>query len=416
MFSKLFGRNKKKSEDSPPNKESASYVTFSAQFPPPEWTWYESEYSSPVKAQNGKSPNSTPNNIYTPGSGVSAKSTDKIKHRKQSDKHDKDHADVRKSHQRRRSGERKSNHRHSSYMMPGSDKTPSSHRLSYPGGTHAHDHESIYERVECDPNAANNLNTDIGYRLANSGKELGIPEDEEEANNQNDYIQETFIDHDISIRYEGRLPKKDTSYAVSRESGVNCVGIDHDSYVPMRHNQKSNNRHQRDTIQSGQTVTHVAEVHTHPVDGKDKKLQHCQPSKTKHRPSSAQDPSVAHVQDVVQSSKDSLPDEEHPLDVLVASSPDCSMSCSSKSSTSKATVIESGVVKSKPVKSVKSSTPKIENSVSKPVSRRKPRGMPKPQNYIVEDGVRMKQVYAHRYPEKMSESSDTKKSKAPKKV
>ena len=44
LLSKLFGRNKKKvggSESSSSNGEGPEYATFSAQFPPPEWEWYQ---------------------------------------------------------------------------------------------------------------------------------------------------------------------------------------------------------------------------------------------------------------------------------------------------------------------------------------------------------------------------------------
>ncbi|XP_050394228.1 uncharacterized protein LOC126812085 isoform X2 [Patella vulgata] len=51
LFSKIFGRNKKKNtppppppvEVEPPAEKEKEYATFSAQFPPPEWQWYQQQ-------------------------------------------------------------------------------------------------------------------------------------------------------------------------------------------------------------------------------------------------------------------------------------------------------------------------------------------------------------------------------------
>lgn len=52
FFSKLFGRNKKKQQASEPEKPVVEYATFSAQFPPPEWTWYQQQLDRQLRTEN----------------------------------------------------------------------------------------------------------------------------------------------------------------------------------------------------------------------------------------------------------------------------------------------------------------------------------------------------------------------------
>ena len=50
MFSKLFGRNKKKTVPEP-KKPAVEYASFSAQFPPPEWMWYQQQLDKQVRTE-----------------------------------------------------------------------------------------------------------------------------------------------------------------------------------------------------------------------------------------------------------------------------------------------------------------------------------------------------------------------------
>ncbi|KAH3863375.1 hypothetical protein DPMN_026360, partial [Dreissena polymorpha] len=53
FFSKLFGRNKKKQSDkaAESKKPVVEYATFSAQFPPPEWLWYQQQVDRQIRTQ-----------------------------------------------------------------------------------------------------------------------------------------------------------------------------------------------------------------------------------------------------------------------------------------------------------------------------------------------------------------------------
>ncbi|XP_052791277.1 storkhead-box protein 1-like isoform X2 [Mya arenaria] len=54
FFSKIFGRNKKKpSQEEPvkPTKPVVEYATFSAQFPPPEWMWYQQQQDRQMRTE-----------------------------------------------------------------------------------------------------------------------------------------------------------------------------------------------------------------------------------------------------------------------------------------------------------------------------------------------------------------------------
>ncbi|XP_060591479.1 uncharacterized protein LOC132746366 isoform X2 [Ruditapes philippinarum] len=51
FFSKLFGRNKKKQPPPEPEKPVVEYATFSAQFPPPEWMWYQQQLDRQLRTE-----------------------------------------------------------------------------------------------------------------------------------------------------------------------------------------------------------------------------------------------------------------------------------------------------------------------------------------------------------------------------
>ncbi|KAL4240185.1 Storkhead box 1 [Mactra antiquata] len=51
IFSKIFGRNKKKQTVPEPKKTDVEYSTFSAQFPPPEWMWYQQQMDRQIRTE-----------------------------------------------------------------------------------------------------------------------------------------------------------------------------------------------------------------------------------------------------------------------------------------------------------------------------------------------------------------------------
>ena len=65
---------------------------------------------------------------------------------------------------------------------------------------------------------------------------------------QHHHGKHKHLGNDISIEYHGRVPKRNTGYSMSRDSGVNCIGLTEASYLPRIDRTPNTRNHSNEVI------------------------------------------------------------------------------------------------------------------------------------------------------------------------
>ena len=285
LFSKLFGRNKKKAPiPAEPPKPAVEYATFSAQFPPPEWTWYQQQLEKHIRtetwvqqqvvksgtwhhfqniqrdmdvdchaaSERGTAPaGSCPSDLKqeTKALGDDSFKREEKRHSSRSKtKHREKPSMVIANKQRERAlmsdhlNGCVANQANSITMeKPGQRLRLSSlpTRLSPPGAVDIPHSDNVHPMFNSTPrwvnsyqdqqdqieNTVDQLQTKTiepymkrnSVRKSHKSKRRSLHEPQSNP---------TYQTEDISCEYQGRLPKKHSAIGVSRDSGVNCIGLD----------------------------------------------------------------------------------------------------------------------------------------------------------------------------------------------
>ncbi|XP_064611920.1 uncharacterized protein LOC135475891 isoform X2 [Liolophura sinensis] len=335
LLSKLFGKGKKKAPPPPPVKE-VEYASFSAQFPPPEWQWYQQQIEKHrrvedwVKNQIPKSETwpylqappysveyngAKPMAVFAPGEqphqGQFMQAPCPVHSGGEPDHHGMDSHQRAATlpphrHSKRKQGRSKSLTRPEAGRHKGnSELTRSAERLKLSYESYEHGGSSVEVKENADPQLQGPphpihsfMSVDehpYGIPYHSTPREPGVPmpgmpmllqphpsymdesyqprkgemftehsvqaygkhDSKEPHYNRRAYKakkkqqrasenhRRSFNEGDISYEYKGKLPKKESSFAVSCESGVNCVG------------QLSND----DDGKPGQVSSHLGQVH-----------------------------------------------------------------------------------------------------------------------------------------------------------
>ncbi|XP_071106007.1 uncharacterized protein [Haliotis cracherodii] len=293
LFSKIFGRNKKKNVASPPPAvvKDVEYATFSAQFPPPEWHWYQQQVEKQRRTeawvsqqvaksctlqylQNMAPPDSSLNTVhYTEARLAVATHGSQAFSRPHSKQQENNNICDRKVHGRRHGTKSKKdktnvnelNLRENEAVLFVHEETMPTVSLS---PVPAVDDE-IYQSVIGSKSAGPRHSTPRVYDTIPLHRDVGGYR-EHTLNNQDDLDQFSCHPHhqrrshrprrkwdhnsgsyydnqhqsDISFEYKGRMPIKNSLCVQSRDSGVNCVGLSTNS---------KNNDHQGVHIATVQT-------------------------------------------------------------------------------------------------------------------------------------------------------------------
>lgn len=291
LFSKIFGRSKKKQTVAEePKKTAVEYATFSAQFPPPEWMWYQQQMDRQIRTEtwvqqqmvksgtwhylsgmptDGAAsslnmgatsaperstalPNSQNyNNGF--GNGISRKS------HKKSHKHkdrlplviantpgESTHLDVDHKHTYRNSMGQ-TNIRLSSLptrVSPSSDLLQSNY-VSHPMFSSTPRFNSVTERRKASENMTPHLESNSKDKQMKSEKEKSRSMRKSHKSKRKSHHDRhssylpmsrhvsgisanaaAEMDNDISYEYQGQLPNKNTTLGKSHSSGVNCMGLE----------------------------------------------------------------------------------------------------------------------------------------------------------------------------------------------
>ncbi|KAJ8318478.1 hypothetical protein KUTeg_003569 [Tegillarca granosa] len=264
LLSKIFGRNKKKSSastESPSEKSSKDpkkeieYATFSAQFPPPEWQWYENKVEKYHRTQDWiceqlSQYTELPQDVKVNDIGknkCASKNNKENKMESKSERHRKPLVEQRCHSHRKRDSLRHAHSAHRNSIDKAlREKVESSGPRDYVNIDVArnyidqwgemeqhHTHINPYhipkqkspEEVYGHFTAHNNVDQ---FHIDNSHHNDVVHHSHRQKKNVNHYSMTPYNippGNDISFEYQGRLPKKNSAYAVSRDSGVNCVGL-----------------------------------------------------------------------------------------------------------------------------------------------------------------------------------------------
>ncbi|KAL8587780.1 hypothetical protein ACOMHN_020998 [Nucella lapillus] len=369
LFSKIFGRKKKSSSvgtgtgtgtvstssggGGTPQSTEKEYVTFSGQFPPPEWMWYQQQLErqrrteewvtqqlpkSATWGQLGTVPSSgvaepgsvetarTESGMCTPpwgfrGGGGRVGGKEEEQQRKMKQQYRMSGSHTRKSHHHHHPHPRdRDHHHHHKYrdhrktlhennydvpvaqaafgavgVNPGMDFHLSSvgedNIYSTPGPSQS-GHVMPWHSTPCydvppaqfDSTAAMPsqiaCNSTLHQEPSDAGKVQSSHHSQvhrrahrSKRHGQRGYnLFESNNGNDISVEYKGRLPKKNSSVAQSRDSGVNCIGLppnrqhymeeaelhmtqEASAYLPSRHNHPHPHPHPHPTFTDTATAS-----------------------------------------------------------------------------------------------------------------------------------------------------------------
>ncbi|XP_046549606.1 uncharacterized protein LOC124259517 isoform X2 [Haliotis rubra] len=276
LFSKIFGRNKKKNVGTPPAAvvKEVEYATFSAQFPPPEWHWYQQQVEKQkrteewVSQQIAKSctlqylhnmvpPDSTVNTVHQTEARPTAATNGSQAISRPHYKQQENNISNRKVHGRRHGTKSKKDKTNANEQnLRVSDAVlfvSTNHEVTMPtvslSPVQAVD-DDIYQSVIGSKSAGPRHSTPRFYDTIPLHRDVGGYR-EHILNNQDDIDQCSYHPHhqrrphrsrrkgdhsslgncdnqhqsDISFEYKGRMPIKNSVFVQSRDSGVNCIGL-----------------------------------------------------------------------------------------------------------------------------------------------------------------------------------------------
>ena len=277
LFAKLFGRNKKKAPPPPSPKPAVEYATFSAQFPPPEWTWYQQQLEKHIRTETWVQQQvvksgtwhhfqNIQQDIDVDCHAASEGGTNQAVMKQDTRGLDDDNI---KRELKRHSSRIKTRHKDKPSMViankqrerlasdnmintvpknvatenPGQRLRLSSlpTRLSPPGAINLPHSDDVHPMFNSTPRYMSSYQ--------NQHDHLDNTVDQIQANIVDPYIKRTSVrkshkskrrshheyhsgfnptcqNQDINYEYNGRLPKKNSTIGMSRDSGVNCVGLD----------------------------------------------------------------------------------------------------------------------------------------------------------------------------------------------
>ncbi|KAL5018696.1 hypothetical protein ScPMuIL_004418 [Solemya velum] len=266
LLSKIFGRNKKKA---PPPENEVEHATFSAQFPPPEWMWYQQQTERHKRTEEWVNQQMAKSSTWH--------FLQQVPEAQASYAPQQPHVEKRNAMTLPAGGNLK-NHFHeerSELLMPDSRlRNPRSHR-DHHGNKHISRRSELRDIPEgncsrfytgsilpTDPNVTrvtavqdpvpiytstpHGLNIQQEHILYNDSVIQGDMKYTQEfvhphpvhhrkshktgrkanRHSYSHYTETGGNDNDISVQYKGWVMNKHAAHALSRDSGVNCVGLD----------------------------------------------------------------------------------------------------------------------------------------------------------------------------------------------
>ena len=301
LFAKLFGRNKKKAPE--PTKPTVEYATFSAQFPPPEWTWYQQQLEKHIRTETWVQQQVVKSGTWhhfqniqqdievnchavsergtTPAAG-SYRCPNPVAFKQETRMPDDVHF---KRDLKRHSGRNKtklkdkpamviSNRQREKGFVPEQlteciangvpGETPGHRlrlsslptRLSPPGAVEIPHSDSVHPMFSSTPrwtgpylesqgeshidNTIDQLHADATDPYIKKNSVRKSHRSKRRSHHElHSTFNPTYQSEDISSEYQGRLPKKNSTIGVSRDSGVNCIGLEPKHHEVKGHRVKS---------------------------------------------------------------------------------------------------------------------------------------------------------------------------------